>query len=108
MVPSGILLYLQKCHYSTRYNRPDKSFLELPQFSQSVHKSKQNFGDSVALMLPKSGMIYLMRSVLPQLAPVSEKKGKILFLQKKFSHLNLASPWYLTWQRLWNDDGKLL
>ena len=30
----------------TRYNRPDKRFLEIPQYYPSVHKSKKHFGHS--------------------------------------------------------------
>ena len=38
--------------YSTRYNHPDKRFLEVPQFCPSVHKSKNHFGHSFAFDAP--------------------------------------------------------
>ena len=42
----GPLLSTRCGRYSTRYNRPDKRFLEVPQFCPSVHKS--NKGDVVS------------------------------------------------------------
>ena len=43
--------------YGTRYNCPDKRFLEVPQYYPSVHKSKKQFGHSFVLLqtLPVSG-----------------------------------------------------
>ena len=38
--------------YGTRYNHPDKRFLEVPQFYPSVHKSKRHFGHSFAFDAP--------------------------------------------------------
>ena len=38
--------------YGTRYNRPDKRFLKVPQFYPSVHKSKKHFGHSFAFDAP--------------------------------------------------------
>ena len=56
--------------YSTRYNHPDKRFLN------SVHlyiNPKITLATALLLMLPRFGIICLMRSVLPQLSPVSGK-----------------------------------
>ena len=39
----GPLLSTHCGRYSTRYNHPDKRFLEVPQFCPSVHKSKNRF-----------------------------------------------------------------
>ena len=47
--PSSVYL-LQKV--GTRYNRPEKRFLEVPQFYPSVHKSKNHFGHSLAFDAP--------------------------------------------------------
>ena len=66
----GPLLSTRCGRYSTRYNHPDKRFLEVPQFCPSVHKSKSHFGHNF-LMFPQFGIICLMRSILPQLSPVS-------------------------------------
>ena len=69
----GPLLPTRCGRYSTRYNHPDKRFLEVPQFCPSVHKSKNHFGHSFAFDAPQSGIICLMRYILPQLSPVSGK-----------------------------------
>ena len=70
----GPLLSTRCGRYSTRYNHPDKRFLEVPQFCPSVHKSKNHFGHSFAFDPLRFGIICLMRSVLPQLSPVSGKR----------------------------------
>ena len=44
----GPLLSTHCGRYSTRYNCPDKRFLEVPQFCLSLHKSKIHFGRSFA------------------------------------------------------------
>ena len=59
--------------HSTRYNRPDKRFFEVPQFYPTVHKSKNTLAKALLLMFPEFGMICLMRSVLAQHSPVLEK-----------------------------------
>ena len=48
----GPLLPTRCGRYSTRYNHPDKRFLEVPQFCPSVHKSKNHFGHSFAFDAP--------------------------------------------------------
>ena len=48
----GPLLPTRCGRYSTRYNHPDKRFLEVPQFCPSVHKSKNHFGHSFAFDVP--------------------------------------------------------
>ena len=49
--------------YGTRYNRPDKRFLEVPQFYPSVHTKKNNtLVTALLLMFQHSGMICLMMS----------------------------------------------
>ena len=48
----GPLLSTRCGRYSTRYNHPDKRFLEVPQFCPSVHKSKNHFGHSFAFDAP--------------------------------------------------------
>ena len=53
----GPLLSTHCERYSTRYNHPDKSSL----------------ATALLLMLPRFGIICLMRSVLPELSPVSGK-----------------------------------
>ena len=59
--------------YGTRYNRPDKRFLEVPQFYLSVHtKKKQHFGHSFAFDVPTLWND-LPDDVLLQLLPVSGK-----------------------------------
>ena len=50
----GPLLPTRCGRYSTRYNHPDKRFLEVPQFCPSVHKSKNHFGHSFAFDAPHS------------------------------------------------------
>ena len=54
----------------TRYNHPDKRFLEVPQFSPSVHSSKNTLTTALLLMLKWFGMIYQIRSILLQFSPV--------------------------------------
>ena len=44
----GSLLSTRCGRFSTRYNRPDKRFFEVPKFYPSVHKSKKLFGHSFA------------------------------------------------------------
>ena len=57
--------------YGTRYNHPDKRFLEVPQYYPSVHKSKKRTLVTVLfLKLPHFGMICPMKFVLHQLFPV--------------------------------------
>ena len=46
------LLSIHCGRYSTRYNHPDKRFLEVPQFCPSVHKEKNHFGHSFAFDAP--------------------------------------------------------
>ena len=65
--------------YGTTYNRPDKRFLEVPQYYPSVQKSKKTLWAVLLLMLPHFGMICLMMFILFQLLPVPGKK-KILSL----------------------------
>ena len=48
----GPLLPTRCGRYSTRYNHPDKRFLEVPQICPSVHKSKNHFGHSFAFDAP--------------------------------------------------------
>ena len=48
--------------------------------------AKTTLAIALLLLLPQFGMIYLMRSILPRLLPVS-KKSKILSLQKGFPTL---------------------
>ena len=60
--------------YITRNNHPDKRFLVIPQFCPSVHKYKKStLATAFLLMLQWFEIICLMRFVLPQLMPVSEK-----------------------------------
>ena len=75
----GPLLSTRCGRYSTRYNHPDKRVLEVPQFCPSVHKSKKKktLATALLLMLTRFRIICLMRSVLPQLSPVSGKKNCI-------------------------------
>ena len=59
--PSSVyLISIRYGRYGTRYNRPDKRFLEVPQFYPSVDKSKNTFVTVLFLMRPHSGMICLM------------------------------------------------
>ena len=46
-----------------------------------------HFGHTLFLILPRFAMIYLMRSVLPQLSSFSEKKVKIIYILKGFPNL---------------------
>ena len=48
----GPLLPTRCGRYSTRYNHPDKRFLEVPQFCPFVHKSKNHFGHSLTFDAP--------------------------------------------------------
>ena len=41
-------LLLRNSKYNTRRSRPDRKFLEVPQFCPSVHKSRKHFGHSFA------------------------------------------------------------
>ena len=52
--PSYFCPHLSICwgRYGTRYNRPDKRFLEVPQYYSSVHKSKEHFSHSFAFDAP--------------------------------------------------------
>ena len=66
----GSLLSTSCGTYNTGFNCPDKRFLN----SIDLYINKKTlFGHSYVLMLPLFGMIYLMRSILPQPSPVSEK-----------------------------------
>ena len=66
-------LSIHSGRYGTRYNRPDKRFLEVPQFYPFVHISKNTLVTVLPLMLPHSEMICLMMYVLLQLLPLSGK-----------------------------------
>ena len=56
--------------YGTRYNCPDKRFLNT---THQYTKPKKHFGHSLLLMVPHFGMICLLMSVLLQSLPVSGK-----------------------------------
>ena len=45
-------LSIRSGRYGTRYNRPDKSFLEVPQYYPSVHKYQKHFVYSFAFGAP--------------------------------------------------------
>ena len=63
-------------------------------FLNSVHlyrnAEKNTLATALLLMLPWFGIIYLMRSILPQLLPVSEKSQYHIF-SKRLSQLSIHS-----------------
>ena len=60
-------------------------FLEVPQFCTLIQKNTMAI--ALLLMLPQSGMICLMRSVLSQLSRLFQKRVNIISLQKGIPNL---------------------
>ena len=93
-----IILSIHCSRYGTRYNRPDKRFLEVPRYHSSVHTSKNHFGHSFAIDTPT------VWNDLPDdvcSAPVSEKKLKSYLFDKAFS----PSPFINYLEFLWYRPG---
>ena len=68
--------------YSTRYNHPDKRFLEAPQFCPSVHKSekKPTLATALLLMFQLFGMILPDEGYSAQTLAYFKKKVNIISL----------------------------
>ena len=83
----GPLLSTHRGRYSTRFNHPDKRFLDSFQFYPSVYKSKKHFGHSFAFDAPTvwNDLPDQIHSA-PSLA-CFRKKVKIVSLQRGFPNL---------------------
>ena len=101
----GPLLPTHCGRYSTRYNHPDKRFLEVPQFCPSVHKSKNHFGHSFAFDAP-TVWNHLPNEI--RSAPTLTCFRKNHISCTRHSHLSLHSIWRLRGTGLGNGYGQMI
>ena len=104
----GPLLSTHCGRYSTRYNHPEKRFLEVPQFCPSVHKSKSHFGHSFAFDAA-TVWNHLPDEVhsAPTLA-CFRKRLKLYLFKNAFPTYSIHSIWRLRGTRPGNGYGQII
>ena len=81
-------LFSYSSSFSTRRTQSGGNFLVIPESCPSAHKSVKQFGNSLLLMLPLCGMLFLMRFVPLPPWPPSESSLKPT-CTPKHTHLSL-------------------
>ena len=93
----GPSLSLSSYSYSTGRIHSDHKYLTLPPLHFSLYKSVKVFGQSLLLMFPRFGMIFLVMYSVQHLLPPSGKSSKLTCLQNPIHHslhVNSVSSWY--------------